>query len=411
MIMIKRITIFLFVLTILGSIACVDESLYPLPYNDRTTGAYLRIYKQTSNVLDLNDLANSAFEAVFEPVDENGGNDLESIDFFVSHRRGSDLTEEVFLTTVDAASTFTDVPEPTYSEYKRGVIRLDANDILAALQTITVDPDGDGINPPICSACVPLKGLAVFPGSFLAGDQINIRYEMVMKSGKRYSVANPQFSVNPAFANNETANSTPNITTGQFYNSPFTVVMTARSLLAGSWVGDYSLTQTSIWSPNHTAQVHFESFPTYLNEVLFENQTVTLTYDPSTMLSTEREFDVVYRGENTTMRINLENGTTWVPLQNSTVACTSERELYWTMPPTGSFNPAPYVLPPGLPQVSTTNRGSYNTGILGTTVGDVLTIGVDDDADEYGRRNGYCTWTRRLRLTLTKILVIIILYQ
>jgi hypothetical protein len=384
------------------SFSCVDESLYPLPYNDRTTGAYLRIYNQTSNVFDLNDLGNSAFEAVYEPVDEHGGDDLESVDFFVSHRRGTDLTEEVFLKTVDA-SVFTAVPEPTYSVYKRGLIKITANEILTALQTITVDPDGDGITAPICSACVPLKGLSVFPGSYAAGDQVNIRYEMVMTDGRRFSVANAQSTVNPAFANNATANSTPNITTGQFYNSPFNVIVTVRSLLAGSWVGDYSLTQTSLWSPNHSAQVHFESFPGYLNEVLFPNQTVTLSYNPATMLSTEREFTVQYRGATTTMRINLENGTTWVPLRNSTVDCTSEREIYWCMPPTGNFAPAPYVLPAGLPQVTTNNRGAYSTAILGTTLGDVLTIGVDDDCDEYGRRNGYCTWVRRLRLTLTKL--------
>ena len=375
----KTLKIFITLLGLLGvTLSCTDESLYPLPYNDRTTGAYLRIYSQRSNVFDINNIASSAFEAIFEPVDENDGNDLDHVDFFVSHRRGTDLTPEVFLKSVDAANTFTAVPEPTYSVYKRGAIRLTAIEILTALQTITADPDGDGVTAPICSACVPLKGLSAFPGAYLAGDQINIRYEMVMKDGRKFSVANAQTSVNPAFANTATANSTPNITTGQFYNSPFLVIMTVQSLTPDAWLGSFTLKQKAIWSLNHSLTVHQESWPSYLSEVLFPNQTVNLSI-PTSGLSTEREFDVEYKGQIVKLRINFERtrpgltgattgqaainnslvtegfpasttdatpgssnlGTVTVPLQNSTVDCNSDRELYWVTPTAGSLGMHP----------------------------------------------------------------------
>jgi hypothetical protein len=102
------------------------------------------------------------------------------------------------------------------------------------------------------------------------------------------------------------------------------------------------------------------------------------------------------------LRINLENGTVFIPLQNSKVNCSSERQLYWTFPASGTFA-GTTALPLGLPQATITNRGAYNTTIAGTTTGNSFTIGLDDDADEYGRRNGYCTWTRRVALTLTKL--------
>jgi hypothetical protein len=403
--------------------SCADDSLLPLPYNERVTGAYLRIYTQTSNIIDLTDasLTNTGWEAVLEPVDVNGGDDLESIDIFVSHRRGTDLTPEVFLKTIDA-SIFAAVPEPTYSEYKRGLVRITGSEILTALRTITADPDGDGLDTngdgkpgDQCPLCVPLKGLAAFGAAtnFANGDQINVRYEMVMKDGRKISVANPQTTVNPGFANTATANSTPNITTGQFYNSPFVVILTARTMPATtSWVGTFNLTQSAIWSPSHSWDFHV-NYPENLKTILFPDQTVTLQTVPGG-LSTERQFTVQYRGQSVNMKINLEHtptaananlGSVFVPLQNTTLDCTSERELYWVTPPGGTFaRPAgsttTFTAP--LPSGTTVdNRGSFNVTQTGLT-GQILTIGIDDDADEYGRRNGYCTWTRRVRLTLTK---------
>lgn len=344
-------------------IACRDESLYPLPYDDREVGAYMRLYSQTSNIIDLNDLANSGLDAIFEAVDDNGGNNLAEFRIFVSHRRGTAVTSEVPVKTIPG-SDFTSVSEPTYSTYKRARVRVTANETLTAL-----------------------GGATGFPGSFIAADQVIYRSVMVLKDGRQFT----------------NTNTTPNITGGQFYSASFLYTLTVRALTAGTWLGDFSLTQNSIWSPNHAALLHTRpEFPGYLNQVLFPNQTVSLTIPPGG-LSTERQFSVSYRGQTVTLRINLENGTVYIPLQNSTVDCSSERELYWTFPTGGNFTVAAgLVMPAGTPQATLANRGSYNVA-QGAAVGNALTIGIDDDADEYGRRNGYCTWTRRVRLTLTKL--------
>ena len=344
-------------------IACRDESLYPLPYDDRQVGAYMRLYSLSSNIIDLNNLANGGLDGVFEAVDNNGGNNIQEFRIFVQHRRGTVLTSEVPVKTIPA-SEFTAVSEPTFSEYKRAKIRVTAAETLTALATATS-----------------------FPGSFAVADQVIYRGVMVLTDGREFT----------------STNSTPNITGGQFYSASFVYTLTVRALTANTWLGAFSLTQNSIWSALHSAALHATpQFPAYLNQVLFPNQTVNLTI-PTGGLSTERQFTVSYRGQSVTLRINLENGTVFIPLQNSTVDCSSERELYWTFPAGGSFTvPAGTVMPAGTPQATTVNRGSYIVA-QGAAVGNVLTIGLDDDADEYGRRNGYCTWTRRVRLTLTKL--------
>jgi hypothetical protein len=95
-------------------------------------------------------------------------------------------------------------------------------------------------------------------------------------------------------------------------------------------------------------------------------------------------------------------GTVWVPLFNSGVDCTSEREFYLTTPLSGAFG-GTTALRFGLPRRTYPNRGFYPIGSNGLTPGNVFTIAVDDDADEYGRRNGYCTWYRRIYLRLEKL--------
>jgi hypothetical protein len=95
-----------------------------------------------------------------------------------------------------------------------------------------------------------------------------------------------------------------------------------------------------------------------------------------------------------------------VPLQYAGVDCSAERQIFWTWPTSGNFTKAAasvVTLVAPLPTGTTANRGSFNTGQTGLVAGQSLTIGIDDDCDEYGRRNGYCTWTRRVRLTLTKL--------
>jgi hypothetical protein len=430
------------------AISCVDESLYPLPYDDRETGSYLRVYQIVSNVWDLDDLANSGFEAIYESVDENGGADLVSAEFYATHRSGATgrITNEVLVKTIDASS-FAPVPEPTYSEYIRSTpIRITANETLAALQTLTTDPDGTtctGIFPNVCT-------MVAFPGTLAVGDRIIYRIKIYDSKGRAFTVANPQNTVTPALGNPNEANITPNLTGGLFYNSPMVytnlIQRTTTTANANAYTGTYRMSQVAIWQPDHSAAQHLSFLPGWLDQFVFgssatdSSQTVSLAKVPGG-LPTQRQFTCTYRGQTITMMINLEQavlnqtgagltgspalttmsntvatggfgfpagttnanlGTVYVPLMNSGVNCTDERQFYMTTPLGGTYAGLP-ALPWGLPKTTLPNRGYYRTDRDGLTAGDVFTIVVDDDSDEYGRRNGYCNWYTRITLTLTKL--------
>ncbi|MCK6617840.1 MAG: hypothetical protein L6Q51_09355 [Cyclobacteriaceae bacterium] len=433
------------------TIACRDESLYPLPYDDRTSGHYLRIYKVTSNVLEFNDLANSAVEFVFESVDEEKGALLEEVEFYATHRNGGTglITDEVLVTTIPAsAMNLAAVPQPTYSEYLRsGAVRITAAQIQTALATLTTDPDGipgvdcSNIYPDVCP-CV------AYPGSLALGDQILLRWKARLTDGRTFTVANAQTVTSPSLGNPEEANMTPNVTAGQFYNAPYFYTITVRQATnpfsATAYTGTYRMTQMAVWSPNHNLELH-QSIPNYMvkpfifgSSATDSTQTVTLATVPGG-LPTERQFTCTYRGQTITMRINLEGGpnpglpaaalttltsafgppgpgngmgmagatnanlgTVFVPLINSGVDCTSQREFYMVTPLAGTFA-GNNTLRFGLPRYTIPNRGYYRIDQDGLTPGQVFTIAVDDDADEYGRRNGYCTWFRRVYLRLEKL--------
>lgn len=327
-------------------LSCTDESLYPLPYTTRTYAGYLRIYNLTSNVFNSNDLANSAFQGIFEVVDELYGDNTEKIEFYATFRRGTGVTSEVFVKEV-LGSAFSAVPAPTYSEYKRATITITHAETEAALIASA------SASPPATWT----SGLAgiVFPGAGLmaANDQIIYRWILVQKDGRRLSVLNPQ-GTNPL----ENTSSAPDVTS-VWYAAPSQKTILITPLLATSWFGDYNLTQVANWSPNHSVALHQSSYPAYMNKVSFPNQVVTLKSlengDCPTCTSTEREFTINYDpkgtgGTNTTIRINLENtrpgitgtgapfaftnlnamgfpvgttdanlGTVFVPLRNSTV--------------------------------------------------------------------------------------------
>ena len=404
-------------------LSCKDESLYPLPYTSRTYAGYLRMYKQTTSVFDVNNLAGSAFETIFEVVDEKNGDNLESVEFYATFKRGAGITSEVLVKTIPGTD-FTAVPEPTYSEYKRATIRVTQAETHAAL--LLAPPPPAPVPPATTSMWTSGSVGIAYPGSMVAADQVIYRWIMVQKDGKRFTILNPQ-GTNPL----EDTSSAPDVTSA-WYGAPSQKTITVRSLIPSSWVGTYSLQQRANWSPAHTVALHQSSYPAYLNQVTFPTQTVTLSI-PAGGLSTEREFTVSYRGSNVVMRINLEQtnpnissagaatlvgygfpvgttntsplGTVFVPLRNSTLNCTSVRQFYWITPGSGTFaapSSAP-LLAPGLPQSNIPNRGVYRTDIAGTAPGNTFSIGVDDDCDEYGRLNGYCTWTRRIYLTLTKL--------
>lgn len=430
-----------------------DESLYPLPYDNRATGSYLRAYRIMSNVFDLNNLAGSGFEAIFESVDRNLGADLAEIRFLATHRSaGGLLTNEVLVKTITAAeisTLFAKVPEPTYSDYLRSApIRVTYAETIAALSTLTVDPDGTtctNIFPDVCS-------MVAFPGVLGNGDRIIFRIAIRDNQGRVFTVANPQTTVTPALGNPNEANITANLTGGLFYASPmlFTclVAPTTTTATPVPYVGQYRMAQVARWQPDHSAAQHL-SFPqAWLDTYAFGTSATDSTQivDIQTVtggLPTERQFTCTYRGQTITMRINLESvtlnqtgagltgtaggaalttlntavpngfgfpagttnanlGTINVPLYNTGIDCTSQREFYHQFPLGGTYAGST-ALPWGLPRSTVPNRGVYRIDRDGLTPGDVFTITVDDDSDEYGRRNGYCNWYTRITLTLTKI--------
>lgn len=454
-----------------------DPSLYPLPYDDRATGSYLRVYQIRSNVWELSDLNNSSFTAIYESVDRNFGADLAKIDFYATHRSGTTgrITDEVLVKSIDAAgiaAAFSKVPEPTYSDYLRSTpITVTHAETVAALAQLTTDPDGttcSGIFPDVCT-------MVAYPGTLAAGDRIIFRVAITDTKGRLFTVANPQTTVTPALGNPNEANITPNLTGGLFYASPMLYTMTVvRGLqasvptpVANAYLGTYKMTQVARWQPDHSVAQH-ASFPqAWMDQFIFgssatdSTQTVTLT-NVTNGAPTERQFTCKYRGQDITMVINLENvspsltggngdaalativtalnapgqpastpygfglpawpgaattnaarnallGIVSVPLMNTTVDCTSSREFYMVTPLGGTFfnstgtpdTPLPWGT--GQPRATVPNRGVFRNDIDGLTPGTRFLIGVDDDADEYGRRNGYCNWYTRILLTMEKL--------
>lgn len=447
------------VAVMLGVSCSPDPALYPLPYDDRETGSYLRVYQIKSNVWELSDLNNSSFEAIYESVDKSFGADLAKIEFYATHRNGSTgrITDEILVKTIDAAtiaSSFSKVAEPTYSDYLRSVpIKVTHAETVAALATLTTDPDGttcSGIFPDVCT-------MVAYPGVLAVNDRIIFRVAITDTKGRVFTVANPQTTVTPALGNPNEANITPNITGGLFYASPMLYTMTVVRGLAASvptpvasaYVGTYRMTQVARWQPDHSAAQH-ASFPqAWIDQFIFgssaTDSTQTVTLAPVTNgAPTERQFTCNYRGQTITMVINLENtatglsaaaittmttalnspgqpaatpyglgmpgattsnlGTVFVPLMNTTVDCTSNREFYLVTPLGGTFAGSTSLeWGTGQPRATVPNRGAYRNDQDGLTVGQAFLIGVDDDADEYGRRNGYCNWYTRILLRLEKI--------
>jgi hypothetical protein len=460
------------VMAVAVAVSCSpDPSLYPLPYDDRATGSYLRAYRISSNVWDLNDTLNSAFTVVYESVDKNFGADLSEIRVFATHRSGATgfITDEILVKTFNAAAiaaNFAKVSEPTYSDYLRSTpLSVTYNETMAALRTLKgVDPDGvNGVDPQ-CTGIFPKTCPAVpfpyaLPGAseLQNNDRIIFRVAIVDNQGRLFTVANPQNTIAPYLGNPTEANITPNLTGGLFYASPMlftmTVVRTTTTGNANAYGGagvpmNYRMTQVARWQPDHSAAQH-QAFPqAWIDQFIFgssptdSSQTVILN-SVTNGLPTERTFTCTYRGQTISMVINLENtatglsaaaittlntaintpgqpastpfglgfpagtstanlGTVFVPLANTTVDCTSNREFYHVTPLGGAFA-GNNTLPWGLPRATVPNRGAYRNDRDGSVIGDRFLIAVDDDADEYGRRNGYCNWYTRVLLVMERI--------
>jgi len=290
------------------------------------------------------------------------------------------------------------------------------------------------------------------------GDQIILRWKTRLTDGRTYTVRNVQTTVSPRLGNQEEANIlSSGFLSGQFYNAPYQFTVTVRQMTlpynANAYTGNYQMIQMAVWSPNHNLELH-QTIPTYMvrpftfgNSPADSSQTVTLSKVPGGLPTERLVENVRYRGQTISFRVNFEGGgpaspapspsdaafatltaafsnvsgtsgmgmvipvvpsgfprlgTVWVPLFNSGVNCTSQRQFYLTTPLNGTFG-GTTALRFGLPRRTYPNRGFYPIGSDGLTPGDVFTIAVDDDVDEYGRRNGYCTWYRRIYLRLEKL--------
>lgn len=449
---------------------------FPLPFEDRETGSFLRVYKITSNVWDFDNLAGSGFEAIYESVDKNAGANLDRIEFYATHRSGATglITREILVKTLSAADmSFAAVADPTYSEYLRSApVKITATETLARLVTLTTDPDGI-VNGTTCTNIFPKVCPAVaFPGTLAAGDRIVFRLKIIDKQGRGFTVNNPQVTASPSLGNANEANVTPNLTGGQFYNSPMIYTTLVQRVTttgnANAYTGTYRMAQLGRWpgdlATNANNRQIIRTFPqAWMRPFLFGNsatdstQTVTLALIPAGLTS-QRQLTCKYRGRDITMVINLESavngvtgagytagaalaavttmatptlpstpllpgglgfpagttnvnlGTVFVHLANTEVNCTPTR-LFYQMTAGAAIinagNPGVFIgdigMPPGVPRRTFPDRGHYRIDRDGLTVGDVFTISVDDDVDEYGRRNGYCNMYTRVFLSLTKL--------
>jgi hypothetical protein len=445
-----------------------NEDLFPLPYDDRATGSYLRVVRITSNVWDLDDLTNSGFEAVYESVDRNFGADLDRVEVFATFRVGATglITNEVRVKTIQASSLgLAPVAEPSGSDYLRSTpIKITAQETLTALSTLTTDPDGTP-NPTTCTGIFPSVCPAIaFPGAgaLAVGDRIIYRLKIFDKAGRGFTVTNPQTTVSPRLGNPNEANITPNLTGGLFYNSPmlYTVLVqrTTTTANANAYTGTYRMAQVGRWAPDFATNANnrqiMRTYPqAWMRPFVFGNsttdstQTVTLERVPGG-LPTQRRFTCKYRGQQITMVINLEQsvlgvpggglsagalatvqaapsagglgfplgttntnvGTVFSPLASTGIGCTPERLFFTTTAAaniTSAGAPGSFLgdtgMPKGIPRREFPNRGYYRFDRDGLTPGDVFSLAVDDDVDEYGRRNGYCNWYTRIYLTFTKL--------
>jgi hypothetical protein len=465
---------FIIFLSVASVFSCEpDSDKFPLPYDDRQSSSYLRVYKITSNVWDLDNLNASGFEAIYESVDKNFGADLDKAEFFATYRSGATglITKEILVKTLSASDMgFAKVPAPTVSDYLRSnPIKITATETLAALNTLTTDPDGvpngttcNGIFPKVCPAIA-------FPGTLVAGDRVIYRIKIYDKQGRAFTVNNPQVTASPSLGNAIEANITSNLTGGQFYNSPMIYTMLVRRTTStgnpNAYTGTYRMTQVGRWVPDLATNANnLQILRTYAqgwmrpfvfgNSTTDSTQTVTLALVPGGLPS-QRQLTCKYRGANLTMIINLESevlnvtgagygtgaaittmtapvlpstptapgglgfpagttnanlGSVFVSLANTGVNCSSTRSFYQmtagaaiiTAGAPGTFS-GDTGMPPGIPRRAFPNRGHYRIDRDGLAAGDVFTIAVDDDVDEYGRRNGYCNWYTRVYLSLTKL--------
>lgn len=183
-----------FFITLVG---CEDEDKIALQVQNAETGAFLRTLELKSGVYDLFNLGTTEFAVVLEESDASGGDELESMDVYVSYNDadGDDDVSEVLVKNVPA------------SEFTEGE---------SGLPNYTL----------VVSAREALSVLGVTEEELVPGDQFRFRLAVNTTSGQTFT----------------STNSGANLT-GLFFSSPFRYNVTVGCpLQEGTFTGNYKVT-------------------------------------------------------------------------------------------------------------------------------------------------------------------------
>lgn len=163
---------------------CTDFVEPAIPYNNFETGVFLRTLQNNSPTFNFFDIPNQKFSIVVEVVGENDGQGLvKDVEIFAKRRRGTTLTNEVKVATVQG-SEFGTLPNRNF-------------------------PNAPNRNYPVKEIILPLpatlSALGLSPVSITGGDFIEYRLVLNTTDGRRFSDNNVS----------------PDIVGGAFYASPF----------------------------------------------------------------------------------------------------------------------------------------------------------------------------------------------
>ncbi|HMQ01131.1 MAG TPA: hypothetical protein PKC24_15225 [Cyclobacteriaceae bacterium] len=185
---------FLIVTLALTTIAVSCRDAEPnIPFNVFNHGAYARTTNIASGAYNFFDLANSAFTATIQIVDERDGDLLQSVDIYVAHRRGQTVTSEGLLKTLQAAA-FTRQPATNQPGTATTTGRTDGKpDRSYPTTTFSVTgTEASSVAGPALAAILP-------------GDAYEIRLVLNLTDGRSFT----------------NTNSSADIQGGPFYASPF----------------------------------------------------------------------------------------------------------------------------------------------------------------------------------------------
>src|SRR5687767_10032969 len=117
--------------------SCTDFVDPAIPYSDFETGVFLRTISSTPSV-NFFALPTEEFDLEIEAVDEQNGKLVEEVDIYVSHRRGTTVSPEVLVTTVDRSSFASN----SESKYLRASVNIPISTALSAMGLTTADIEG-----------------------------------------------------------------------------------------------------------------------------------------------------------------------------------------------------------------------------------------------------------------------------